>query len=371
MKEIRQAFNEIEDLKCFDRQTSVTFGTVALYDIQNTVGILIEVLARFKAKQVMLTAVDYLYTYAPRFSPDLRKIHPGYLSIIVDQIDTVMSESQTSGTRLVAALNIVFRKALESSLYFYAVLGKFIKTCTKYFLHDYCEEFVLFPRILDSIESPDDESDLGRTQQAFMQYLLSGIEINMFFGKRAEAEDFSSIIFREEQRGGQKKEFFHDFIKAGRGSRDKFPTKIERLISAFEWFEDKELQKLERDWKDECSGQSGGLLSAVKGQGDDENKEMSDLYESVLKFVKEPTQELSTQIMSNNQAQKFGITWQLLQRAYFKEIIASYKKVVQSYMNYPASKLLKGAKTEVTEIPQFMRCLCKVSYCSADLEVQT
>lgn len=361
MKEIKQAMNEIEDLKCFDRQPNLSFGIVSPYDIQNTIGILIEVLARFRAKQVLLLAVDYLHTYAPRFSADLRKIHPGYLSIIVDQIEAVMSESQVAGTRLVAAMNIVFRKALEGSLYFYSVLGKFIKVCTKYYLHDYCEEFVLFPRILDSFESPDDETDLNKTQQAFMQYLLLGIEINMFFGKKAEAEDFSNIISREEQRGGQKKEFFQDFLKAGRGTKEKFPAKIERLISVFEWFDEKELQKLEREWKEECSGQSGGLLSAVKGQGDDENKEMAELYENLMAFLKQPSPELSAKITSNPQSQKFGITWQVLQRVYFREVIDNFKRVKDSYTNYPASKLLIGVKSEVAELPQFVRCLCKVA----------
>ena len=361
MREIRTVASNIEDPTNFSRQVHAVFVNPGPFDIQTSLNVIIEVIACFRLKEVPLIAIDYLYTYSRKLSPNLQAVHPGYLNVIFEKIDDIMGISIEYGTRLIAALEVVLQRCMGDSLYYYPILGYYVQACSKYFLQDYCVEFVAFPRMLDVVESIDEDYDRSKATSSYFKYLGDSIEINRFMGNSREAGDFTSMVIKEDSRMGNGNNFFSDILNSGRSVREKKRANLEMILNSIDQLNETSMQNISRGKKEEGTGHSG-LLMMVKGSAEEESKDFVEITENITELMasSSPSIKKAEEILKSPIATKFGITWSLIQRLFFREVNKNFQKFKDSYTNYYASKLLTGVSSDLMNIPQFMRSLTEV-----------
>ena len=106
LKEFFSVVDSVEEPESLSKAQYFPSSGGTQYSIQKTLDIIIEVIANFKACKVPIRGIEYLAVHVDKFSSDLGGLHPEFLSILFEKLDTVYLESVEIGIRLIWLLHV-------------------------------------------------------------------------------------------------------------------------------------------------------------------------------------------------------------------------------------------------------------------------
>jgi hypothetical protein len=239
--------------------------------------------------------------------------------------------------------------------------------CRQFFLHDLALPFLSFPRIYDDMESRDLGDSDKNCKLLYLRYLEACIEILTFMGEYDKMAEFSELLERKfQQFKGESKEGVLEVMKIGTGFTESSTPVFCRLICALINLDEKELRNSalsSKKAKDETIGTTDRLISYFGGKSNDAEliAEIKKALEKLRIFCGGPNKDALEELTNSHVGQRFGLTWNILQRIYFTQLKKNSDEARSLYLNIDDRSLFANNSEGLGSIKNVMLKACLVN----------